>query len=365
MRRVTPTRSTARSAAKSPLGARGRTIAEHWQRVLRVVLHVGARLDADLSLARLSRLAHLSPYHFQRVFAAATGESCKQHVRRLRLERAALELRDTERAIAGIALDAGYADVPSFYRAFGAHFGTSPAGFRERAARAGRPAMPPASLRRWQVTTDEHGQLHSISHAAASAPADAGSATRLVQLARLRLAFVRRTGPLAARAAFADFARLVAFASRKSAMTDPLLMRLHHDDPAITPSPLRRIDHAIVIGPRRRGEGDIGTQTIGGCALLAATCAGGIASAAATRRWLETAGRAAHGAARLHGPCIEIVLDWPVDRPARARDLGASLRDVLVPVALPAAAYPWYWRRRASNVAAAANTDSRRPKRDP
>lgn len=334
--RVTKNRGTPR---KRPTAARERTRADHWQRVLRVLVHLDARLDTDLSLARLAKLAHLSPHHFQRVFAAVAGESCKQHVQRLRLERAARELCATDRDIAEIAADAAYVDVPTFYRAFRARFGAAPATFRDR-CKAKRGESPrPAAVQRWQVVTGDDGQLRSVAHPADIAPTDCGPAARIVMLAKLRIAFVRRTGPVTARTVAADFARLVAFAARRGPVPEPFLVRLHHDDPTITPQPLRRVDHGITIGPRRRGEGDIGIRTIGDREMLAATCAGRDA-VLAVRRWLENDAVAATGAARRFGPVLEVLLDHDSDDDERA------LRDVLVEIAPRPAGHPWYWRRR-------------------
>jgi DNA gyrase inhibitor GyrI len=231
--------------------------------------------------------------------------------------------------------------VPSFYRAFRAHFAASPARFRERASGRKTPQQRPASVRRWQVRTDSDGQLYSVPHAADTAPNDAGPAARIVWLAKLRIAFVRRTGPTPARTAAADFARLVAFASRRNAVTEPLLVRLHHDDPALTPARLRRVDHGITIGPRRRGEGDIGIQTIGDCEMLAATCAGDDATLPTVQRWLETDALVASGGVRRPGPVLEVLLDAAHD----GADAG-ELRDVLVPIAPHPTTHPWYWRRR-------------------
>src|SRR5262245_35557533 len=183
-----------RPPRQRPLATRARTRADHLQRVLRVLVHIGTRLDADLSLERLARLAHLSPHHFQRVFARVAGESCKRHVHRLRLECAARELRDTDRDIAAIAADSAYCDVPTFYRAFHAHFATSPARYRERAAQGPPAAAQPASVRRWQVRTGADGQLFSVLQPADAARRNAGPAARIVVLAPLRIAFVRRTG---------------------------------------------------------------------------------------------------------------------------------------------------------------------------
>ena len=56
------------------------------QRILRVQMHIQDNLDADLSLDRLARIAHFSPYHFHRVFRGVVDEGVHEYVRRLRLE---------------------------------------------------------------------------------------------------------------------------------------------------------------------------------------------------------------------------------------------------------------------------------------
>ena len=56
------------------------------------LVHIQAHLDEDLSFDVLSAKASLSPAHFQRTFQALVGETPKNYVARLRLERAAFRL---------------------------------------------------------------------------------------------------------------------------------------------------------------------------------------------------------------------------------------------------------------------------------
>ena len=79
----------------------------------------------------------LSPCQAQRTVTAVLGESPDRHQRRLRLERAAVELMLTDRRILDIALDAGYASHEAFTRAFARHLGRTPRAYRAlRATRA-------------------------------------------------------------------------------------------------------------------------------------------------------------------------------------------------------------------------------------
>jgi AraC family transcriptional regulator len=58
-------------------------------RVNRVLDYIAEHLDGELSLARLSGIGCFSPFHFHRIFQGVTGETLNNHVRRVRLERAA------------------------------------------------------------------------------------------------------------------------------------------------------------------------------------------------------------------------------------------------------------------------------------
>jgi AraC family transcriptional regulator len=83
-------------------------------RVNRVVDHIDAHLAEPLDLNPLASVAHLSPWHFHRVFHALTGETLADRVRRRRLEVAAARL---------------------LTRAFRAHFGVTPTAWRGGAFR--------------------------------------------------------------------------------------------------------------------------------------------------------------------------------------------------------------------------------------
>jgi AraC family transcriptional regulator len=63
--------------------------------MLRVLVHIQQNLDATLPLEELAAIALFPPFHFHRIFRGLIGESVKEHVRRLRLERAAHRLRHT------------------------------------------------------------------------------------------------------------------------------------------------------------------------------------------------------------------------------------------------------------------------------
>ena len=73
----------------------------------RVFEAIDQRIDQPLDLASLASVAHFSPYHFHRLFRALVGETVTEYVRRLRLESAAVALKNTDKTVLQIALDAG------------------------------------------------------------------------------------------------------------------------------------------------------------------------------------------------------------------------------------------------------------------
>jgi len=88
---------------------RPQTQASYQDRIDRVMDHVYTHLEEDLSFDRLAEIACLSSYHWSRIFHAMRGETIAAAIRRLRLQRAADRLANSDLDIAVIAERAGYA----------------------------------------------------------------------------------------------------------------------------------------------------------------------------------------------------------------------------------------------------------------
>ena len=102
------------------------------QRINLVLRHIEQNLDTRPDLDELARIACFSPYHFHRIFSAMVGESVAAYVRRLLLERAAMQLGHSPESVTQIALGAGYESADAFTRAFRAHMGMLPSEYRRR-----------------------------------------------------------------------------------------------------------------------------------------------------------------------------------------------------------------------------------------
>lgn len=104
--------------------------------------HIDQHLGDELRLDDLADIAHISRYHFERVFADYSGETPVARVRRLRLELARRKIvAGAAPSLLELAFDTGYNSAEAFSRAFKAQFGVPPS----KVPVLGPP--PPAPLR--------------------------------------------------------------------------------------------------------------------------------------------------------------------------------------------------------------------------
>jgi AraC-like DNA-binding protein len=83
-------------------------------------------VESDLGIERIARQSGLSPYHFMRVFRAATGSGVHGYLVQLRLAHARELLLGGEDAAAA-AVASGFADQSHLIRHFRASYGSTPA----------------------------------------------------------------------------------------------------------------------------------------------------------------------------------------------------------------------------------------------
>ncbi|WP_368622566.1 GyrI-like domain-containing protein [Paraburkholderia sp. BR13444] len=118
---------------------------DYRRRIARVVEAILVEPGARHTLDSLAAVAHMSPYHFHRIYRALMGESVVDTVKRLRLAEAAQRLTDAAQVTA-VAHDAGYDSPQAFARAFRDFAGVSPSEFRTRQRHlVGNPAASAAS----------------------------------------------------------------------------------------------------------------------------------------------------------------------------------------------------------------------------
>jgi len=102
-------------------------------RLLKAIDFIESRLTEPLTSAEVAEAAHLSPYHFCRMFKALTGETATSYIRRRRLTEVARRLIDGEDRLLDLAVEYGFDSQAAFTRAFKRHFGVPPGLYRRRA----------------------------------------------------------------------------------------------------------------------------------------------------------------------------------------------------------------------------------------
>jgi len=97
--------------------------------IARVCRYIAAHLDTKLTLARLGRVAGISPFHFQRRFVATMGITPRQYADALRLDAFRRALREG-RPVLDAVVEAGYGSTSRLYDRSTAHLGMTPTGYR-------------------------------------------------------------------------------------------------------------------------------------------------------------------------------------------------------------------------------------------
>ena len=96
-----------------------------------VVDYIEHHLDLPLTLQQLAEVAHLSEYHFARMFKRSVGMAPHQYVTQRRLNQASRLLLNPELTLAEIALRCGFSSQSHFSNRFKAFYGVTPASYRK------------------------------------------------------------------------------------------------------------------------------------------------------------------------------------------------------------------------------------------
>ena len=208
-------------------------------RVLQALVHAQTHLDGAPDLAELAAIAGLSPHHFHRVFRERLGETPKQHVLRLQLERAALLLHVTHAPVTEVGLLCGFRRPETFARAFRRRFG-----------------HPPSQWRQLDLAGAERGA--GIEQASEGSL----SSTTFVSFPDRWLAFRRHVGPYedAPVELFADVQRW----ARAHGVPAGLLVGVARDAPGITPPDKLRFDAGLLLDDAPRASGRIAVERFAG-----------------------------------------------------------------------------------------------------
>lgn len=102
--------------------------------VQRMQEYIMAHYREDITLEQLAKAAMYSPWHAIRAFSELTGKTPFEYLRAVRLTEAAKKLRDTDRSVLDIALEATFGSHEGFIKAFTRQFAISPRRYRKTAS---------------------------------------------------------------------------------------------------------------------------------------------------------------------------------------------------------------------------------------
>jgi AraC family transcriptional regulator len=223
------------------------------QAVQQVIEQIVSNLDEALDLQTLAARACLSPFHFHRVFRGMVGETPLELIRRLRMERAAWSLIESERPVTEVAFDAGFETHEAFTRAFRTCYSTSPTGFRQR-------KYPRIEL---AATCGVHFNAGEL--LPAFVPRDSGGQmmdVEIKEMPELRVGTVRHVGPY--NQIPNAFGRLGSIAGPAGLFQRPeaAMIAIYYDDPDSTPQDQLRSDAGIVVSDNAPLPKELGEQRL-------------------------------------------------------------------------------------------------------
>lgn len=88
------------------------------ERIQSALNYIEQNIGSSISLADISKVVYLSPYHLHRLFKAETGVALKKFMDMLKMEKAYQYVVDEEKKVKDISNELGYHDYETFSRAF-------------------------------------------------------------------------------------------------------------------------------------------------------------------------------------------------------------------------------------------------------
>ena len=103
----------------------------HKEAIKRVLKYIDRNKEEKMTLDDLAKVAHISKYHFHRLFRGYIGVSLGQYIKLKRIERSMRDLTFGDQNILDVALSSGYENHASFVKAFKKELGCTPTEFRK------------------------------------------------------------------------------------------------------------------------------------------------------------------------------------------------------------------------------------------
>ena len=104
---------------------------EYHKRISSAMDYIQLNIHKNLSLEIVAKAAHLSPFHFHKVFKQVVGETVADYIRRIKLERAAgLFFYRKKLSVTEVAMELGFSSSQNLAKSFKRHFNLTPTGIK-------------------------------------------------------------------------------------------------------------------------------------------------------------------------------------------------------------------------------------------
>ena len=211
----------------------------------KAIAFIESNSTTDIQLKDIATQAALSQYHFHRVFKSLTGDTTKDFLTRLRLEKAALKLKHSQNDIGQIAFDCGYENHETFTRAFKDYFGLTPLEYRNSIA---------------ELTTNKQNE-YGKANIDLNALNVQGPVIKTIP--DLHLAYIRHTGSYDK--VGSSFQKLMFWAATHLVLKlKPVTIGIVHDNPDLTSEQYTRFDACVLLSKEIKPSGEIGYKKIEG-----------------------------------------------------------------------------------------------------
>ncbi len=239
---------------------------EYIARLNKVMDYVEKHVDQPLNLNALADIASFSPYHFHRIFTVMIGETPNSYVQRIRIEKAARLLYDSERmSISEIAYACGFGSISLFSRSFRSFFGMTAKEFRQKEK---------AVFVRDGLRYSKNGQLLSKNMKEGF---DLGTQlcgvnlnqiiimntkVEIKEMPEMKVVYIRHTGQF--NQIGKAYEKLMKWAGPRGLLNFPetKTITFYHDDPSITAIEKVRQDACVTVNTDVKVEGEIGKAVI-------------------------------------------------------------------------------------------------------
>jgi len=239
---------------------------EYIARINRIMEYIEQHIDQPINLDSMAQIAHFSPFHFHRIFTVLVGETPANFLQRIRIEKAAQQLKDSPSKVIGdIVYSCGFSSLSLFSRTFRKHFGVSAKEYRQ---------LEKPLLVKDGVYFSKMGQQLSKKSKLFVITNEEFCTNKLKQLIimetevivkempELQVIYCRHTG--AFNQIGQAYGKLMQFAGPRGLLSSPNVKTLtvYHDDPSVTEIDKVRQSACLIVNSDVKVEGEIGKMTV-------------------------------------------------------------------------------------------------------